>query len=90
LKNALEFMPQPLHFRAIRRLVWGLAGLAVWFASPSVGDAQELATVLHRSVLIAQTGAAKTAVGWLIVLLCLLLGLLVVCWPTRRKSPDKK
>ena len=37
-------------------------------------------------VLIAQTGTAKTAVGWLIVLLCIGLGLLVVCRPSGREG----
>jgi hypothetical protein len=35
-------------------------------------------------VLLAQTGTAKTAIGWLIVLLCIGLGLLVVCRPAAR------
>ena len=41
-------------------------------------------------LLLAQTGTTKTAVGWVIVLLCLGLGLLVVCRPSHRKSPIKK
>jgi hypothetical protein len=58
-------------------------GGAFWLAAEQTVQAQ---------VLIAQSGAAKTAVGWLLVLLCLLLGLLVVCWPSKRKWPgaDKK
>jgi hypothetical protein len=36
--------------------------------------------------LLAQTGTGKTAIGWLIVLLCIGLGLLVVLRPSGRKS----
>ena len=38
--------------------------------------------------LLAQSGAAKTAVGWVLVLLALALGLLVVGRPSGRKHPD--
>jgi hypothetical protein len=41
-------------------------------------------------LLLAQTGGSKTAVGWLIVLLCIGLGLLVICRPSVRKAPDWK
>jgi hypothetical protein len=40
--------------------------------------------------LLAQTGGGKTAVGWLIVLLCIGLGLLVVCRPSVRQEPPKR
>ena len=39
--------------------------------------------------LIAQTGTTKTAIGWVIVLLCIGLGLLVMCRPGR-KAPELK
>ncbi len=39
--------------------------------------------------LLAQTGTTKTAIGWLIVLLCIGLGLLVMARPGR-KAPDWK
>jgi hypothetical protein len=38
--------------------------------------------------LLAQTGTTKTLIGWVIVLLCIGLGLLVVCRPSARA--DKK
>ena len=41
-------------------------------------------------VLLAQTGGSKTAVGWLIVLLCIGLGVLVVCRPSGRKEVGGK
>jgi len=43
-------------------------------------------------LLLAQSGAAKTAVGWVIVLLSIFLALLVVGRPSGRKVPegDKK
>jgi hypothetical protein len=40
--------------------------------------------------LIAQMGTAKTAVGWLIVLLCIALGLIVVCRPSNRNATGPK
>jgi hypothetical protein len=39
-------------------------------------------------LILAQSGAAKTAVGWVIVMLLLLLALLVVARPSGRKIPD--
>lgn len=47
---------------------------------------------LDLPLVLAQSGAAKTAVGWVIVLLLLLLALLVVARPSGRKMPegDKK
>jgi hypothetical protein len=41
-------------------------------------------------VLLAQTGTSKTAVGWGVVLLCLGLGLLVVCRTNSRNPIEKK
>ena len=38
--------------------------------------------------LLAQSGGAKTAVGWVLVLLAVALGLLVVGRPSGRKHPD--
>lgn len=43
--------------------------------------------VLHGSPLLAQSGTARTILGWLLVLLCLLLGMLVVLRPTSRREP---
>jgi hypothetical protein len=40
-------------------------------------------------VLLAQTGTVKTLIGWAIVLLCIGLGLLVVCRPSARRSSGK-
>jgi hypothetical protein len=40
--------------------------------------------------LLAQTGGTKTAIGWLIVLLCIGLGLLVVCRPSGRLPANGK
>jgi hypothetical protein len=40
-------------------------------------------------VLLAQTGMTKTAIGWVIALLCIGLGVLVTCRPGR-KAPDWK
>ena len=38
---------------------------------------------------LAQTGVTKTAIGWVIALLCIGLGLLVMCRPGR-EAPDWK
>jgi hypothetical protein len=46
--------------------------------------------LLTFSVLLAQTGTSKTAVGWGIVLLCIGLGVLVVCRPSARNPAEKK
>ena len=43
---------------------------------------------LALPLILAQSGAAKTAVGWVIVMLLLLLSLLVVARPSGRKIPD--
>jgi hypothetical protein len=40
-------------------------------------------------LLLAQTGTTKTAIGWLIAVLCIGLGVLVMCRPGR-KAPDWK
>jgi hypothetical protein len=39
-------------------------------------------------LILAQTGVAKTAIGWLLVLLAIVLGLIVVCRPNSRKLSD--
>lgn len=46
--------------------------------------------VLLAQIVLAQSGGSKTAVGWLIVLLCIGLGLLVVCRPSGRKETGGK
>jgi hypothetical protein len=40
-------------------------------------------------LILAQSGAAKTAIGWLLVVLALALALLVVGRPSGRRMPDK-
>jgi len=47
-------------------------------------------TLISTPVVLAQTGGTKTALGWVIVLLCIGLGLLVVCRPNSRNSPLKR
>jgi hypothetical protein len=41
-------------------------------------------------MLLAQTGTTKTAIGWGIVVLCIGLGVLVVCRPNLRNPLEKK
>ena len=54
---------------------------AVWLVGQQAASAQ---------TLLAQTGTAKTAVGWAIVALCVGLGLLVVCRPSVRNPLKPK
>jgi hypothetical protein len=54
---------------------------ALWLFAAQPASAQ---------TLLAQTGGGKTAVGWVIVLLCIGLGLLVVCRPSVRQAPVKR
>ena len=56
-------------------------GILLWTGIQQPASAQ---------VLLAQSGTAKTAVGWVIVLLCIGLGLLVVCRPSARKVTNFK
>ena len=74
-----------MNFMIIRRLIRPVLtfafGVSTWLASQEPAAAQ---------LLVAQTGSTKTAIGWLIVLLCIGLGLLVVCRPNGRKSPLKR
>jgi hypothetical protein len=42
-----------------------------------------------QTVLLAQGGGTKTAIGYVLVFLCLLLGLLVMLRPSKRKVPFK-
>ncbi|MBW8884397.1 MAG: hypothetical protein JF612_06370 [Planctomycetia bacterium] len=45
---------------------------------------------ISAPLILAQSGGTKTIIGWGIVLLCIGLGLLVVCRPSGRKSPLKR
>jgi hypothetical protein len=49
-----------------------------------------LSAELTLPTMLAQSGAAKTAVGWVIVALLLLLALLVVARPSGRRILDDK
>lgn len=40
---------------------------------------------VHAQALLAQTGAAKTAIGYALFLLSVILGLLVICRPSGRQ-----
>jgi hypothetical protein len=53
--------------------------LAIWLAAEQSASSQEL---------LAQSGVAKTMVGWLLVFLAIGLGVLVVCRPSVRKPAD--
>jgi hypothetical protein len=67
--------------RAVRWLFMAWFALAFWVGSGQEASAQ---------VLLAQSGVAKTILGWLLTLLAITLGLLVVCRPSSRKDPDVK
>ena len=67
--------------RLARLALTTLFGLVSWLALDQTASAQ---------VLLAQTGSAKTILGWLLTLLAIALGLIVVCRPSTRKDPDAK
>lgn len=67
--------------RRLRMLLVAAGGLLCWLATEQSASAQEL---------LAQSGAAKSILGWLLTLLGVALGLIVVCRPSGRKSPDAK
>lgn len=69
---------KPLHAATTRLSLFALAVLT-WISLEQSSQAQEL---------LAQQGMAKTAVGWTLVLLCLLLGFLVVLRPNGRRYAD--
>jgi hypothetical protein len=54
-------------------------GTAAWLAGERAASAQ---------VLLAQSGMAKTAIGYVLVFLALLLALLVICRPSGRKLAE--
>jgi hypothetical protein len=72
----MMILSRPLHVS-----LTALFAIANWLAMEQSASAQ---------VLLAQSGAAKTAVGWLLVLLALVLALIVVCRPSRRKPLDDR
>jgi len=76
---ALPFMFALRH--RLRAVCVLLCGLSCWLATEQNASAQEL---------LAQTGAAKSILGWLLTLLGVALGLIVVCRPSGRTSPDAK
>lgn len=69
----------PMTHRKLLRLLIVL--LVACLGTPRSASAQ---------TLLAQTGGTKTAVGWLIVLLCIGLGLLVIGRPSFRKVTNFK
>ncbi len=64
---------------AIRKLLLVLLGHAIWLAGEQPAQAQ---------MLLAQSGTAKTAVGWVLVAVALFFALLVVGLPSWRKLPE--
>jgi len=66
--------------RFLRPSLMIAAVIAAWLAGEPAASAQEI---------VAQTGMAKTAIGWVVVLLAIGLGLLVVCRPSGRRIPEK-
>jgi hypothetical protein len=55
-------------------------GVMSWLALEQTASAQ---------TLVAQSGVAKTMIGWLLVLLAIGLGVLVVCRPSGRRPAEK-
>lgn len=57
-----------------------LFGMALWLACEQPASAQPL--------LLAQSGMAKTAVGWVLVGVALFFALLIIGLPSWRKLPE--
>ncbi len=76
-------MVSPMNFSS-RVRSWSLAAL---LASLFVAMAEQEASA---QVLLAQGGAAKTGIGYGLVLLAMILGLVVVLRPNKRKVTEKK
>jgi hypothetical protein len=69
------------HCRPLIRYSLSTALVAtLWLATEQTASAQ---------VLLAQSGGAKTGIGWLIVVLGIGLGLIAVCRPSVRKGTKK-
>jgi hypothetical protein len=65
----------------LRSILVFVFGAALWLSTEQHASAQ---------VLLAQSGVAKTMLGWLLTLLAITLGIIVVCRPSSRRSLDKK
>lgn len=63
----------------LRLLATASLGCAAWLAAEQTASAQ---------MLLAQSGMAKSAIGWALVFLALILALLVICRPNGRKLAE--
>jgi hypothetical protein len=93
----LALKSPPPRFCIMNRFRLGRLAIAGVFAAWLSLAAERLALGGEASIarmptplLLAQTGTAKTAIGWVIVLLCIGLGLLVVCRPSGRTVPGEE
>lgn len=75
--SIMQKLPLPL-----RRLLLLAVALFSWLSSGASAYAQ-------TAIPLAQTGIAKTMIGWLLVLLAVGLGLIVVCRPAARQEKKK-
>jgi hypothetical protein len=73
----MHFMSRLFHLS--RLATTASFGGAAWLAAEQTASAQ---------VLLAQTGMAKTAIGYVLVFLALILALLVICRPSSRKLAE--
>jgi len=73
----MRVFPQPLRSSTFIPAV----AAALWLMTAQSASAQ---------VLLAQSGGAKTGIGWLIVLLGIGLGLIAICRPSVRKGDKRK
>ena len=64
---------------ALRATLLTLLGLSIWLAGEQEASAQ---------MLLAQSGMAKTAIGWVLVAVALFFALLVVGLPSWRRLPE--
>jgi hypothetical protein len=71
--------PMSQRFTVLRLALTSGLGFAAWLAAEQTASAQ---------VLLAQSGPAKTAIGYVLVFLALILALLVICRPNSRKLAE--
>ena len=71
--------PMSRFFDLLRLAITATLGCMAWLAAEQTASAQ---------MLLAQSGMAKTAIGYVLVFLALILALLVICRPSSRKLAE--
>ena len=82
-RSVLELKAMSGFYHHFRVPLLVLVGLSVCLSCADSASAAE-----WLPLLLAQGGAAKTLLGYTLTLLGIALGLIVVCRPSKRASPD--